>query len=93
MAITVRILAHNNAVDAALWCIDNIPHKNWCPQWGINDRWVHPTVWILEGRESTFRIIIDLINLNNTEFKITHEVEFNFKNEEDAVWFKTVWEI
>lgn len=91
MAITVKVYTHNNAIGAALWCIENMPHKNWVTQWAINDRWVDPTVWALEGNETVFRIIVDLINLNNTEMKKTHEVEFKFKNEEDAVWFKTVW--
>ena len=89
--ITVKLLAHQCSVVAALWLIDNIPHKDWVPQWGINNQWVDPATWSLEGRKNSIDILIYLINLNNNGLKKTHEVEFNFINEEDAVWFKTVW--
>lgn len=88
----VKIYAHNNSVKAGFWLIDNMTAPEYeAERWGINNHWVDPLSWALYCELDKYRTICKLINVNNIKLRKTHLVEFHFKHEEDAIWFKTVW--
>ena len=90
--ITVELSAHKGSIQAGMWLIDNITdYENFIKTWGINGALIDPATWFTSSRRNQIALLAKLINLNNVEMKKTHRVKFNFINEEDAVWFKTVW--
>ena len=91
MMVVVKRLAHECHVGAMFWLIENISDfENYEKKWGINGHWIDPMVW-LDNIDPRLSVLISLINLSNHEMRKTHVVEINFKDEEDAVWFKTTW--
>jgi uncharacterized UBP type Zn finger protein len=87
MSYTVKLLTTKNVFAALDWCLNNLDDKNW----SMNS--VKGSIFKRNSYDSTYGFVFLSAAINNTnpEMHKAHYVDFEFTNEEDAVYFKMVW--
>ena len=89
---TVSVLAHNCSVEMYFWLLTNVVKESRLNKASVTVNG-YPLQYTFYDEEALniFRYWTDAINASNIEMSKTHRVDIQFRNEQDAVWFKLEW--